>query len=39
MGLTSMRAKAYRTIGRSFSIIVPAMFIIIALYHHFSQIH
>lgn len=39
MGATAGRKKTLQNIGKAYSIIIPAGFIIIALYHHFNHIH
>jgi succinate dehydrogenase / fumarate reductase cytochrome b subunit len=37
MGGTAGRKKTLQTIGKAYSIIIPAGFIFIALYHHFNH--
>jgi succinate dehydrogenase / fumarate reductase cytochrome b subunit len=37
MGGTVGRKKTLQTIGKAYSIIIPAGFIFIALYHHFNH--
>ena len=39
MGSTAGRKKTLQTIGKAYSIIIPAGFIFIALYHHFNPNH
>ncbi len=39
MGATAGRKKTLQNIGKAYSIIIPAGFIIIALFHHFNHIH
>ncbi|MCR8666989.1 succinate dehydrogenase cytochrome b subunit [Aestuariibaculum sp. M13] len=39
MGATAGRKKTLQNIGKAYSIIIPAGFVIIALYHHFNHIH
>jgi succinate dehydrogenase / fumarate reductase cytochrome b subunit len=36
-GLSTVRQKTLQTIGKAYSIIIPAGFIFIALYHHFNH--
>jgi succinate dehydrogenase cytochrome b subunit len=38
MGVTAGRKKTLQNIGRAYAIIIPLVFIIIALYHHFNHI-
>ena len=37
MGITAGRKKTLRSIGKAYAIAIPALFIIIALYHHFNH--
>jgi succinate dehydrogenase / fumarate reductase cytochrome b subunit len=37
MGGTAGRKKTLQTIGKAYSILIPAGFIFIALYHHFNH--
>jgi succinate dehydrogenase / fumarate reductase cytochrome b subunit len=37
MGGTAGRKKTLQTIGKAYSIIIPAGFIFIAIYHHFNH--
>lgn len=37
MGITAGRKKTLRSIGKAYAIVIPALFIIIALYHHFNH--
>lgn len=37
MGVTAGRKKTLKSIGKAYSIIIPLVFIIIALYHHFNH--
>lgn len=37
MGITAGRKKTLRSMGKAYAIVIPALFIIIALYHHFNH--
>lgn len=37
MGVTAGRKKALINVGKAYAIIIPSLFIIIALYHHFNH--
>lgn len=37
MGITAGRKKTLKSIGKAYAIVIPALFIIIALYHHFNH--
>ena len=37
MGITVGKKKALKSIGKAYAIIIPAVFIFIALYHHFNH--
>ncbi|GGZ84920.1 succinate dehydrogenase cytochrome b subunit [Algibacter mikhailovii] len=39
MGVTAGRKKTLQQIGKAYSIIIPALFIVIALYHHLNPHH
>lgn len=39
MGITAKGKKVYGTIGKIYAIVIPVLFIIVAIYHHFNQIH
>jgi succinate dehydrogenase / fumarate reductase cytochrome b subunit len=37
LGVDSRKAKCIKTIGKVYAIVVPSIFIVIALYHHFNH--